>query len=136
EQGVRPAKGDRLVDGRMTQEHLLHLIRRNLLTTTVDELLQTAREHQRTTIFQISLVARTKPAATESGDIGVGGLQVARDDLRATQDYFTDLTRGEQSASGIHDPDVRAAGRPDRRARATRPAHARNLVRGFGHTIG
>ena len=72
EGGVGHGEGHGLMDAGVVHQHLVHLRRRDLLASAVDELLQAARDPQVSLPVQDPLITGTEPAVVERVGVGVG----------------------------------------------------------------
>ena len=86
----------------MVHEHFVHFPRRNFFPTTIDDLLEAARDEQVAIGIQIPLVPRPEPAMREGAPVGRWIVVVALDDGRATHDDLAGFTRWQQGARLVH----------------------------------
>ena len=72
QRGMGHAKRRRLLHVRVAQQHLVDLARRDLFAPAVDDLLETARQHQVALVVEPPLVARSTPAVRERAALAAG----------------------------------------------------------------
>ena len=69
---MRHGEGDRLGDGRVRQQDLVDLARRDLLAAAVDDLLETAGQVHVALVILVALVAGAEPAVVKDDALAVG----------------------------------------------------------------
>src|SRR2546422_3679856 len=111
-----------LGNSRMIHEHFIHFTGRNLFASTVDHLLEAARDEKVTIGIQKPLVTCPEPTTREGTFRGCWIILVALSNVRTTNDNFAPLTRRQQVACFAHNGDLRPS----------RDAHRTSLARTGG----
>src|SRR5262245_35338201 len=134
---MRHGKGHGLGHSGMAHQHIVHFLRRNFFSTTVDDVLDTAGDEEVSLGIPIPLVTCPEPASREDALIGRGGVVVALHDRRATHDDLADAPGGQQGSCRVHNGDLWTYCHPDRPDLALTPRHRMtgHMPRSFGQTV-
>ena len=119
--GMGYGKGHRLGYGRVLQQDLVNLPRRDLFTAAIDDFLDPARKEKVPFLVKIPFIAGAEPALDECGPVCCRIVLVAPHDVRTANDDFAFLARGKRfpcwsitatsgPAGSPTEPGLRAAG--------------------------
>src|SRR5215471_6191148 len=121
----------------MAHQHIVHFLRRNFFSTTVNDFLDTTDDEEISLGIAIPLVTCPEPAIREDALIGRGVVVVAWHDRRTTHDDLADATGGQQGSCLVHNGDLRTCCYSDRSGLALTPRHwmTGHMTRSFGQTV-
>src|SRR5258706_12927226 len=105
---MRAATRARRGDRGMSQQNLIHFMRRNVLATANDNVLYAPRQVQVTIFVKIALVSGAKPSVDEGALICVRIIVISAKHIRALDGDFAALIVFERTAVIVHDPDTQS----------------------------
>jgi len=114
QRGMRAAKRDRRRDCGMPQQNLIDFVRRDVLASADDDVLDPARQMQIAVFVKQSFVARAKPSMHKSASVGLGIVFVSTKYVGSLNDDFAPLVGAEVIAVLVHDADAQSSGYADR----------------------
>ena len=138
EGGMRDRERHGLRDRAVVQQDFIHLLRRDLLPSAIDDLLETAGDEEEPLRIQVAQVPCTEPPLDEGAAIGLGIVRIGRHHTRPANHDFAVSSRRHQIPRVVHDRDVRPGGPPHRTwfpFPGGEPV-ARDLRSRLGHPIG
>src|SRR5262249_20523419 len=107
-------KSDRLCDGRVTQENVIDLTWRDLLTTAIDDFLSPTCEEQIMLGIKETLVSSSEPSVGESNLVGLGTVLIAGGNIVTANNNLSGPIRRQQVTLLIHNGDLGSRGYANR----------------------
>src|SRR5581483_6832760 len=99
---MRKSKRYRLLYGRMAQKHLIYFARQDLLTTTIDDLLQSTRNEDILIVINISVISGPEPAVHKGPVISGWIISVAECYVRPANHNLSSFAWWEEGAIGVY----------------------------------
>ncbi|MET3365119.1 hypothetical protein ABIF60_006514 [Bradyrhizobium japonicum] len=125
-----------LQHGRMAEQDLFHLERRDLLPAAVDDVLDAADDEEIAVSVEIAEIAGPEPAVAEGGLCRRLVVVIAAAHVRSAQHDLATLAARKCTARLVHDGDLGAGGAPDRSDLAQLERVGCDLRGRFGHAVG
>src|ERR1700722_10067043 len=93
-------------DSRMPQQNLINFVRRDILASTDDDVLDSSGQMQVAVCVKESFVAGPKPSIHKSAGVGVGIVCIPAKHAGALYRHFAALVGAEMAARLVHDTEA------------------------------